>query len=246
MGEKIKFVIPSHKRHDRVIARELVDDMIICVSKSQAPLYRQHNPDNEIVIHPDTLIGLSAKRQWIYEKFKQVWMIDDDVTAIKRVYTEDNYIVDKPTATRILTQIYELAEDLNIYLFGIAKNPHPLNYNPQKPIFLSGFISGGVHGVRGFGESKIKWAPGFVNEDVYISLLNAFHHRKCLIDTRFVFHQKDTFAATGGLSEFRTPEVFKKEYYELRRLFGDAVRRKRSGRLAKAKVEYAITGHINI
>ena len=43
-----KIVIPSHKRHDRVFAKKLVNDPIICVAESQADLYQQFNPECEI------------------------------------------------------------------------------------------------------------------------------------------------------------------------------------------------------
>ena len=45
-----KIVIPSHKRHDRVFAKKLVNDPIICVAESQADLYQQFNPECEILI----------------------------------------------------------------------------------------------------------------------------------------------------------------------------------------------------
>ena len=41
----LKIVIPSHKRHDRVFAKKLVNNPIICVAESQADLYRQYNPE---------------------------------------------------------------------------------------------------------------------------------------------------------------------------------------------------------
>ena len=43
-------------------AKKLVLDPIICVAESQADLYRQYNPDCEIVTHPDDVIGLIPKR----------------------------------------------------------------------------------------------------------------------------------------------------------------------------------------
>ena len=52
-----KIVIPSHKRHDRVFAKKLVNDPIICVAESQADLYQQFNPECEIVTHPDDVSG---------------------------------------------------------------------------------------------------------------------------------------------------------------------------------------------
>ena len=51
----LRIVIPSHKRHDRVFAKYLVNDPIICVAKSQGDIYREFNPDCEIVTHPDDI-----------------------------------------------------------------------------------------------------------------------------------------------------------------------------------------------
>lgn len=58
----LKIVIPSHKRHDRVFAKKIVKDPIICVAESQADIYKRYNPECEIVSHPDDIIGLIPKR----------------------------------------------------------------------------------------------------------------------------------------------------------------------------------------
>lgn len=73
-----KIVIPSHKRHDRVFAKKLVNDPIICVAESQADLYQQFNPECEIVTHPDDVMGLIPKRNWwqsILENFSCLMMM---------------------------------------------------------------------------------------------------------------------------------------------------------------------------
>lgn len=41
----LKIVIPSHKRHDRVFSKKLVNNPIICVAESQEGIYREYNPD---------------------------------------------------------------------------------------------------------------------------------------------------------------------------------------------------------
>ena len=65
----LKIVIPSHKRHDRVFAKKLLTGPIICVAESQADIYRQFNPECEIVTHPDDVIGLVPKRNWMAKHF---------------------------------------------------------------------------------------------------------------------------------------------------------------------------------
>ena len=73
----LRIVIPSHKRHDRVFAKYLVNDPIICVAKSQADIYKQFNPDCEIVTHPDDVVGLIPKRNWMAKHFRNLFMLDD-------------------------------------------------------------------------------------------------------------------------------------------------------------------------
>ena len=75
----LKIVIPSHKRHDRVFSKKLVVDPIICVAKSQEAIYKEYNPECEIVCHPDDVIGLVPKRNWMAKHFGELFMFDDDV-----------------------------------------------------------------------------------------------------------------------------------------------------------------------
>ena len=86
---EIKIVIPSHKRWDRILTTKVVD-AIVCIPESQEDMYKEHNPDVELVTHPDSVVGLTLKRQWIYEHFKNVLMLDDDITEFKRVYVKKN------------------------------------------------------------------------------------------------------------------------------------------------------------
>lgn len=244
MAKEIKIIIPSHKRHDRVLSKNLVLNPILCVSESQAPLYKEHNPGFEIVEHPDSVIGLYAKRQWCYDYFGDLWMMDDDVVDIKKVY-DDTYDLTPTQRTKIFRNIYELACDLDVYLFGINKNPRPRHYSSHKPIRLSGAISGGCYGLR--KSPNLYYNKNLtVMEYFWISLLNAFYNRKCLIDTRFAFIQKDTFKNKGGIAEFRNQNVEERDYNELKRLFGDSIELKRDREASRVKTKFARTAHIRL
>lgn len=242
--EKIKIVIPSHKRADKVATKTLVHNPIICVAKSQAAEYKEYNPAYEIVTHPDSVVGLPRKRQWCYEYFKDLWMMDDDLITIKKVYDED-YDLTPDIVTRALQNIYELSVDLGVYLFGISKNPRPNQYSSHSPISLTGIISGGTFGIRDPKKSKLWFNPELLNNDFWISFLNAYTNRTCLIDKRFAFIQKDTFANPGGLAEFRTVKAMEEDYRQMKRYFGDSVYLKKDRLSAKSKVKWALSGHIN-
>ena len=93
--ESLKIVICSHKRPARVTTQYLVKDCIIVIPESQYPEYKEANPNTEIVTHPDSVVGLPPKRQWIMDYFGDVFMLDDDLTEFKKVgFIHINCIID--------------------------------------------------------------------------------------------------------------------------------------------------------
>lgn len=134
---------------------------------------------------------------------------------------------------------YELAKDIGVHLFGFVQIPRPAFYNSARPLLLSGAVCGGAYGVT--EDFNLKWDQGLkLGEDHYISLLNAYHNRKCLVDTRFSFLKDKTFCKGGGLQEIRTNEEEKRTLIRLKMLFGNAVEVKRKQKL-NVKSRYSRT-----
>lgn len=241
MAVKIDIVIPSHKRADRVITTECISNAIICVPESQYAEYKQHNPNNEIVCHPDTIIGLTLKRQWIYENFPNVFMIDDDIKHINRLYVGkgEKSAIDKDEAYDIVQYIGNCAKLAGCYLFGLSKEGNPLTYNDLKPISLTGVLNGTIGLLEGSG---LDFHPkAVVSEDYWISALNAYEHRKCWIDNRFSVVGTKTFGNIGGCASYRTMEQEKADTLFLRQSFGTAIDLKKDTALAKRKHEFQRT-----
>lgn len=135
-----KIVIPSHKRHDRVFAKKLVNDPIICVAESQADLYRQFNPDCEIVTHPDDVIGLIPKRNWMAKHFRELFMLDDDVHACKAIYAEKGEpcrVKDRDLITHIILSLHDIAKLMDVHLFGFTSRISPVMYDETGFLSLS-------------------------------------------------------------------------------------------------------------
>jgi hypothetical protein len=243
MAIEIKVVIPSHKRANRVKTLDHVANAIVCVPQAQERIYREANPDAEIIVHPDSVIGLAPKRQWIYDKFKNVFMLDDDIIDVKRLYADESNEgrVDPETAWHVIQHAGNLAHLMGVYLFGFNKAPMPLGYNEFEPFQLSGHITGCAFGM--LEGSKMKFRTDIVAvEDFYISGINAYYHRKCFLDLRYNFTQEKTFVNVGGLSDFRTEETEKKDTLLLRQLFGECVQVKKENLgLAKNKNKYGRT-----
>jgi hypothetical protein len=253
---EVKIVIPSHKRAGLISTRQIVgSSAIVCIPESQHLDYAQIQPCTEYLLHPDSVVGLTRTRQWIYEQLGDVFMLDDDITACRRLYTEPGEPTDlKPDEVfELIQQTAWNARKAGAFLFGFNNRPNPTMYNPMQPIQMSGYVTGCATGLLGghplgcnandlTPHSKLWYNPAIqCNEDYWISLLNAYHNRIIWRDNRFAFIQKDTFTAKGGLAEFRNVEAEKADFELLKKCFGDAVELKVDTKLAKRKHPYQKT-----
>jgi hypothetical protein len=238
-----KIVIPSLGRADRVLTKRVVDDPILCVRQSEAEAYALYNPELEIVSHPDDLIGLQPKRNWIRKHFGNVFMLDDDISHCQRTTAlpgEIQRIDDAEAVTANIQRLCELAILMDIPLFGFTKNPRPEQYNEFQPFSLMNMITGCAHGV--LENSKIFYNDNLLlKDDFYISGLCKFRLRKVLVDRRYCFVQLDTFKRSGGLAATRNLTQEKRQCLEIRRLFGEAVTIRKGTKTAGLKSRFNIS-----
>lgn len=198
------------------------------MAKSQAPAYRKANLGVKLVIHPDSIKGVPLKRQWIYDKYGDVCMVDDDLTEFVRTYLPKYRAKKKYTrmtpeeATAAVNATYETAKNLGAYLFGFAYAPSPLWYRAQLPFKLNEAIKGAVLGM--IAGSGLTFDERCVScGDTYISAMNAYANRYLFVDSRFAYTQIGTFSNPGGLSGIRSHATEVADRDLLVQLFGKAV-----------------------
>jgi len=246
MKELVKCVIMSHKRADRVETSKAVANTSICVPEAQAADYERHNPKMEIIAHPDTVIGLSAKFRWLYERYKNVAFFDDDIFTINRMWItnkdKETMNLEPDIAYEVVQNIAQVSKDLGVKLFGFGKIPNPVAYSGHQPFSVSGFVAGGM---MGFLEGWKMEIPDkcIAAADFYLSCINAFYFRKTFVDNRYFTACKEgTFKSTGGMSDFRTVETEKEDLLFLRESFGQViVMKKPSGLRKKMQHQYEHT-----
>lgn len=239
-----KIVIPSHKRAERVVSKSLVVDPIICVAESQRDEYKEYNPDCEIVCHPDDVVGLIPKRNWMVEHFGDLFMIDDDVTHFHKLYVgldeSAECIKDAKVVTASIDKLYRMAKLMGVNLFGFTKSTRPIMYNPFKPYSLSNMITGCAYGV--IKSPNIHWNEELkLKEDFWISCWVKYMERMVLVDNRFNFVQKDTFYNPGGLSAIRNDKTEMQNMLKIKKYFGDCIRLKRDNAQVSSAKKYNIT-----
>jgi hypothetical protein len=239
----MKKIIVSHKRANRVTTTKFVKDCAICIPESQKKEYEKYN-DCEIITHPDTVIGLSPKRQWIYETYGDCFQIDDDVVGVNRVYAPSKYHKSKLEPNEIsdyIDDLYELSKEIGCNLFGFNRSANPVGYNGAKPIDFNKYITGGAFGIIKTDELFFPDFPTFVGEDYWISALNAHYHRKSLIDQRIAFGFAETEANTGGVADYRTEAKRRETYLYLKQHFGNAIIPKRKSYIKMNPMKYEKT-----
>lgn len=243
----LPIVIPSHKRHDKVFAKKLVLNPIICVAESQADLYRQFNPECEIVTHPDDVIGLIPKRNWMAKHFGELFMIDDDVHAVKNLVVEKGepgVIRDPERVTEIINSLYELACMLDVHLFGFTSRISPVMYDESGFYSLSKMITGCSYGVR--YNKNVWWNEEIkLKEDFWISCYMKYKERRILTDLRYNFSQKSTFVNAGGLAAFRNQEEERRSILFIKKNFGDSIQLKGATNNGKDKTKQMVEYNIS-
>lgn len=230
--DDLTIVIPSHGRPGRVDTLKLVPDGVVCVEESQADAYRQAYPNARIEAHPDSVIGMGAKRQWMYERFGSIFMLDDDMLQMVNLSIQPGQgETSRVSPELIVPLIHRAAEncrEAGAYLFGFNEFPNPLVFSPQQPFTLTGMIAGGATGL--LAGSGLWFRTGYLQEDCWIVLLNAYTHRKAWIDLRYSFTTRPVGRNPGGLGTQRTMAAEKAALEMLQRTFGPSVVRPKSGK----------------
>jgi hypothetical protein len=222
--EIVKVIIPSMGRPETVMTKQVIANASICVPDSQVADYEKYNPECEIIGHPDSVKGLMAKRQWIYDNYPNVFMVDDDMVQVKRNFESPASPEHQEDDELSPFQVYELvqvlahtAKEMGAYLFGYGVIKNPLHFSPQKPFKLVGNIPGWTVGMLEGSKLKFPDVQLWIEDD-YISLLNQYYHRYMLIDQRYTFMEKQQ--KTGGIVGDRDPEKVEAGLNYLRAKFG--------------------------
>lgn len=229
---KIAVVVPSAGRFaGPCTTLKHVSNAILCVPESEEGQYREMNPDAEILVHPDTVIGLGKKRDWIWDRFGDVFQLDDDLKGIQRTTMaigERGAKLSPNETYEVIQMLGNMASEMGIFLFGFGNCTSPQMYQPQKPFGLSGWIAGACIGM--LKNNLLRTSERIhVKHDYYICALNAYYYRMCLIDFRYCISTDSVGKTKGGLQAWRNPEIEHEDSITLRKMFGTAIRPKKSG-----------------
>jgi hypothetical protein len=237
-------ICPTHGRAGRIHVFDVIPDIPLCVAESQAPLYAAAHPDAELVVHPDSVVGIAPKRQWLVDRYENVFMFDDDVTAVVDRQTaagESQKIHDPQRIRDIVSRLFHMGEQLGAYVVGLSTYADPVLYRPHTPFSFKHMISGHCLGVRRNDQLRFPDKADLLTDDLWISALSAYYHRLLLTDNRYGAGVAKTWHETGGMATHRTwSKVVDNERY-LTELFGDSIRRRQESARSSLSIEIQLT-----
>lgn len=221
MGQVTK-VIRTHGRAGQVHTLDVFPDAVLCVSESQLPLYREHYPKAEYLVHGDDVVGLAPKMQWMMEQVDEFVSLDDDIAKMVSMFHADQpKPLDPDHAAEVVDRTADHCREMGAYMFGWAQFGVPAMMQPHRPFRLRGIVGGHAMGLLA-GHDLYVHPDANVVDDYWLSALNAYKHRMVFVDERY-YLQHSFMGMPGGLSDHRTLEVEKEATALLRRTFGSAI-----------------------
>lgn len=234
-------VCMTHGRADTISTTKVIPDIALCVAESQEPLYRAELPDQEYLVHPDDVIGISPKRKWLMENTNaDVVMFDDDMVSFLDVTVGlgEKAKIDDPEQIRsICERSRDVAEQMGAFLFGYSSYADPAMMRPQVPFEMTGMVSGNALGLRQGSRIWFPDTPDLLTDDLWISAMNAYEHRFAFRDMRYAVANKKTWVGKGGMASIRTWDRVVGNEKRLVEAFGDAIYRRGDTGRSKLKVE---------
>ena len=144
-------IILSHRRAGTVRTHRHVACCRLAVAEWQAEAYAAKHPQLPQIVHPDRVVGLPAKRQWLLERQGDQMQLDDDCIGIFRIYRRKGSwkkgMLGPERAYELIQQTGETARSLGAFLFGFDSHAHPLTYDALRPFRFGGYSPGGAIGL---------------------------------------------------------------------------------------------------
>ncbi len=231
-------VVPSLGRPNCRESLALFTDPLLCIPESQAEQYRFFNPRTRILVHPDSMIGMARKRQFILDKVstEAVFMADDDLVAMVSLVGNTTRHIDDPASIfRLLAGTALCAKEAGTVLFGYQHTVDTRHFDAMTPFSFSGYIDGSAFGVVG-RDRRLRFDSKLTcSLDIDYSLQVLFHRRILWRDNRFAFSTYNRFRKVGGMSTLRTAATVATDQQILKAKWGPAIDFDRYKRRGKAK-----------
>jgi hypothetical protein len=233
--------IPSRGRPNCRNTTRLFPAPILFIAESEADVYRAQNPGVKVLTHPDSMIGMARKRQWLWDhcETEALFMVDDDIPGLAALVGNTQRSIKDPRAVQdVLAVTAQCAKDAGTVLFGFQHTADTRHFQAMSPFGFRGFIDGCAMGLVG-RDKRIRFDVRLTcSLDIDISLQVLLHRRILWRDSRFGFYHYNTLRGTargGGMAGLRTADSVAQDARLLMEKWGSALDISREKRITTGK-----------
>lgn len=230
-------VIPS-KGRPKIAAKamRLLPDANVYVDEREISDYKPYIPTEKLVPHAPTN-NLAEVRNLMIRDFSESVLIqsDDDLKVVRVIGDGTSKLIKKPDVIiDVIENMIEIAEDLDIGLFGWNRCSNPMQYFHGDPLALTSPIAG-TFGVRGPARYRKLDSTVYPRADFDWVMYAILKDRITLVDRRFYFDHGPVFSGKGG-----TVDVIKANQFQR----ATEILIKRWGRYIKADSYSNVAGNM--
>jgi len=240
---QLPILCPSKGRASDVLTKKYFPEMIIIVPSGEGDLYRDHNPDQEVMETPKGIRGITMTRQWCLDKWDEVFFVDDDVKSIVKNFTAKQEEASPGEISEVIKRDCFIAREIGAKMFGYRSIRNPVEFKGNMLFNSTGYINFSHVGILKDHGLKFDLTLSEA-EDYYLTALNIYLNRYSVISHAYSFHTDNNFHKTGGCSDYRTERVMMQNTKKLIDYFGNNVVRyknKSGGKKSIIRGERSVT-----
>lgn len=219
----MRIFIPSYKRAKNVRTARWLKSATIVVRDSEKEEYETYN-ENPILGIPDKEDGNIARcRNAILKRTEgeDIVMLDDDVGHVG--YHEDGVMhqVRESEFIEFCEQMFLLAHDLGIGLWGVNVQTDKKFYREYSPFSLTSVVLAPFCGI--INTDGIRYDEElFIKDDYDFFIQKIYKHRKVLRNNKW-YYMGEHIKTEGGLTGTRTMKIERDQAKKLQQKWGDSI-----------------------
>jgi len=202
--------IPSKGRAGRTKTLSVLPNATLFVPALEAESYRLTGAKNVIGV-PDDVRGITKTRNWILKNTDDphIVMIDDDVKAcgwckFSETAGKTKNLKEEEWKKEFF-RLFELTEDLNFSVWGIATQSARRSIYPYKPFLWISYLTASCMGI--LNDGKTLFDESFPVKEDYELNLRCIVRDGGIVAARHIYWENNHWHDEGGCHDYRTQKL---------------------------------------
>jgi len=219
--------IPSKGRAGKTKTDKLVTSGVFFVPASEVRDYRLFLK-NEVVAVPDEVRGITATRNWIlkYSKDPRVVFLDDDLKVqgyVDLSQKAKHIPLTLPQWTAEFEKLFDITEQMNLRIFGVATNSAPRAVYPYRPFIFHTYVTASCMGI--LNDGRTLFDESFPVKEDYELCLRCLKEDGAVLGARYLYWENFHWSGDGGCRDYRTQSMELEAINRLIDLYPGLIRR---------------------